>query len=171
MCCFSHLTYFLVYREYVINNFPFQCDGILCDGPSFENAASTVVDCRNITDGKLGFFRVGIVPRSTVEGIFEKVQSAVNGDNPRPHRRSRRVSLRQRLSWKLSKKARTEKVGISNIGFDHMEEEEVEPAEMNRINSQISTARMNSITESIETKIDEDNHDPIPDNIICSERL
>ncbi|XP_050402013.1 uncharacterized protein LOC126818585 [Patella vulgata] len=50
------------------------CDGILCAGPSPENAASTVVDCRKIEEGKLGFFRIGIVPRSRVEELFEKVQ-------------------------------------------------------------------------------------------------
>ncbi|ESO94486.1 hypothetical protein LOTGIDRAFT_189186, partial [Lottia gigantea] len=51
------------------------CDGILCAGPSPENAASTVVDCRQINEGKLGFFRIGIVPKSRVEELFEKVRS------------------------------------------------------------------------------------------------
>lgn len=49
------------------------CDGVLCDGPSPENAASTVVDCRNVSNGKIGFFRIGLTPKSTVEEIFEKV--------------------------------------------------------------------------------------------------
>ena len=53
--------------------FIFQCDGVLCDGPSPENAASTVVDCRNVNNGKIGFFRIGFTPKSTVEEIFEKV--------------------------------------------------------------------------------------------------
>jgi hypothetical protein len=53
--------------------FIFQCDGVLCDGPSPENAASTVVDCRNVSNGKIGFFRIGLTPKSTVEEIFEKV--------------------------------------------------------------------------------------------------
>ena len=54
-------------------NIFFQCDGILCDGPSPENAASTVVDCRNIKSGKIGFFRIGLTPKSTVLGIFDNV--------------------------------------------------------------------------------------------------
>ena len=53
--------------------FIFQCDGVLCDGPSPENAASTVVDCRNVSNGKIGFFRIGLTPKSTVEELFEKV--------------------------------------------------------------------------------------------------
>lgn len=52
-----------------------QCDGILCDGPSFANSASTVVDCRRIDEGKIGFFRIGLVPKSRVEDIFEQIQA------------------------------------------------------------------------------------------------
>lgn len=57
------------------NNHIFQCDGILCDGPSHENMASTVVDCRRINDGVLGFFRIGVVPKSHVEKLFQNVQA------------------------------------------------------------------------------------------------
>lgn len=49
----------------------FQCDGILCDGPSRENAISTVVDCRDIDNGNLAFFRIGLTPKSTILNIFE----------------------------------------------------------------------------------------------------
>ncbi|XP_030065503.1 uncharacterized protein LOC115474257 [Microcaecilia unicolor] len=49
-------------------------DGVLCDGPSPENIASTVVDCTKIESGNVGFFRVGIVPKSQVLQILEKVQ-------------------------------------------------------------------------------------------------
>ncbi|XP_067853100.1 uncharacterized protein si:ch211-153b23.4 [Heptranchias perlo] len=49
-------------------------DGVLCDGPSPENIASTVVDCTKIETGTLGFFRVGIVPKSEVLQLFEEVQ-------------------------------------------------------------------------------------------------
>ncbi|KAM4695986.1 uncharacterized protein WCC33_014705 [Rhinophrynus dorsalis] len=49
-------------------------DGVLCDGASPENIASTVVDCTKIESGSLGFFRVGIVPKSQVLQIFEQVQ-------------------------------------------------------------------------------------------------
>ncbi|KAK3091651.1 hypothetical protein FSP39_021573 [Pinctada imbricata] len=49
------------------------CDGILCDGPSPENAASTVVDCRNINERKIGFFRIGLTPKSKVQEIFQRV--------------------------------------------------------------------------------------------------
>ncbi|XP_030065937.1 uncharacterized protein LOC115474561 [Microcaecilia unicolor] len=48
-------------------------DGVLCDGPSPENIASTVVDCTKIDNGNIGFFRVGIVPMSQVLGILQKV--------------------------------------------------------------------------------------------------
>ncbi|XP_039975020.1 uncharacterized protein si:ch211-153b23.4 isoform X2 [Xiphias gladius] len=41
-------------------------DGVLCDGPSPENIASTVVDCTKIEEGHIGFFRV--------LQIFEEVQ-------------------------------------------------------------------------------------------------
>ncbi|XP_049898062.1 uncharacterized protein si:ch211-153b23.4 [Epinephelus moara] len=49
-------------------------DGVLCDGPSPENIASTVVDCTKIESGHIGFFRVGLIPKSKVLQIFEEVQ-------------------------------------------------------------------------------------------------
>ncbi|KFQ20067.1 hypothetical protein N331_04561, partial [Merops nubicus] len=45
-------------------------DAVLCDGPSPENIASTVVDCTRIDSGNIGFFRVGIVPKSQVKLIL-----------------------------------------------------------------------------------------------------
>ncbi|KAI8517665.1 hypothetical protein Bbelb_036820 [Branchiostoma belcheri] len=54
-------------------------DGVLCDGPSPENIASTVVNCTKIDEGDLGFFRVGIVPKATVLGIFESVRRRHSG--------------------------------------------------------------------------------------------
>ncbi|NWW08999.1 SUA5 synthase, partial [Oreocharis arfaki] len=41
-------------------------DAVLCGGPSPENIASTVVDCTKIDSGSIGFFRVGIIPKSQV---------------------------------------------------------------------------------------------------------
>ncbi|XP_009663480.2 uncharacterized protein [Struthio camelus] len=49
-------------------------DAVLCDGPSPENIASTVVDCTKINSGSIGFFRVGIIPKSQVLQILEQVQ-------------------------------------------------------------------------------------------------
>ncbi|XP_077464786.1 uncharacterized protein LOC144081989 isoform X1 [Stigmatopora argus] len=49
-------------------------DGVLCDGPSPENIASTVVDCTNIEKGQIGFFRVGLIPKAKVLQIYEEVQ-------------------------------------------------------------------------------------------------
>ncbi|XP_026212857.1 grp1_Fun34_YaaH and SUA5 domain-containing protein [Anabas testudineus] len=49
-------------------------DGVLCDGASPENIASTVVDCTKIDTGHIGFFRVGLIPKSKVLQIFEEVQ-------------------------------------------------------------------------------------------------
>ncbi|XP_069752270.1 uncharacterized protein [Narcine bancroftii] len=49
-------------------------NGVLCDGPSPENTASTVVDCSKIETGTLSFFRVGIVPKSEILQMFEEVQ-------------------------------------------------------------------------------------------------
>ncbi|KAJ7396154.1 hypothetical protein BTVI_147968 [Pitangus sulphuratus] len=49
-------------------------DAVLCDGPSPENIASTVVDCTKIDSGNIGFFRVGLVPKSQVLQILEQVQ-------------------------------------------------------------------------------------------------
>ncbi|NXF79650.1 YRDC protein, partial [Sclerurus mexicanus] len=49
-------------------------DAVLCDGPSPENIASTVVDCTKIDSGNVGFFRVGIIPKSQVLQILEQVQ-------------------------------------------------------------------------------------------------
>ncbi|XP_040470643.1 uncharacterized protein LOC121097584 [Falco naumanni] len=49
-------------------------DAVLCDGPSPENIASTVVDCTKIDSGNIGFFRVGIIPKSQVLQILEQVQ-------------------------------------------------------------------------------------------------
>ncbi|NWI14339.1 SUA5 synthase, partial [Crypturellus soui] len=48
-------------------------DAVLCDGPSPENIASTVVDCTKINSGNIGFFRVGIIPKSQVKLIFSLV--------------------------------------------------------------------------------------------------
>ncbi|KAM4019680.1 uncharacterized protein ACNLHF_000332 isoform 1-T1 [Anomaloglossus baeobatrachus] len=49
-------------------------DGVLCDGASPENIASTVVDCTKIDAGNIAFFRVGIVPKSQVLQILDQVQ-------------------------------------------------------------------------------------------------
>ncbi|KFQ06262.1 hypothetical protein N330_14177, partial [Leptosomus discolor] len=49
-------------------------DAVLCDGPSPENIASTVVDCTKIDSGNIGFFRVGIIPKSQVLQVLEQVQ-------------------------------------------------------------------------------------------------
>nr|XP_056714993.1 uncharacterized protein LOC130485868 [Euleptes europaea] len=62
-------------------------DAILCDGPSPENIASTVVDCTKIESGHIGFFRVGLVPKSQVLQILEQVQRRyqpghTDSDNP-----------------------------------------------------------------------------------------
>ncbi|NXO80813.1 YRDC protein, partial [Sitta europaea] len=51
-----------------------QVDAVLCGGPSPENIASTVVDCTKIDSGNIGFFRVGIIPKSQVLQILEQVQ-------------------------------------------------------------------------------------------------
>lgn len=64
------LSYLSIFFTFVFNLF-FQCDGILCDGPSRENAISTVVDCRDIDNGNLAFFRIGLTPKSTILNIFE----------------------------------------------------------------------------------------------------
>ncbi|XP_015237029.1 PREDICTED: uncharacterized protein LOC107089027 [Cyprinodon variegatus] len=50
-------------------------EGVLCDGPSPENIASTVVDCTKIETGHIGFFRVGLIPKSKVLQIFEEVRN------------------------------------------------------------------------------------------------
>ncbi|NWI53272.1 YRDC protein, partial [Calyptomena viridis] len=47
-----------------------QVDAVLCDGPSPENVASTVVDCTKIDSGSIGFFRVGIIPKSQVKSLW-----------------------------------------------------------------------------------------------------
>lgn len=49
-------------------------EGVICDGPSPENIASTVVDCTKIESGNIGFFRVGLIPKSQVLQLFEEVQ-------------------------------------------------------------------------------------------------
>ncbi|XP_053130044.1 uncharacterized protein LOC128335560, partial [Hemicordylus capensis] len=49
-------------------------DAVLCDGPSPENIASTVVDCTKLENGDVGFFRVGLIPKSQVLQILEQVQ-------------------------------------------------------------------------------------------------
>ncbi|XP_040190370.1 uncharacterized protein LOC120921928 [Rana temporaria] len=49
-------------------------DGVLCDGASPENIASTVVNCTKLESGDVAFFRVGIVPKSQVLEILGRVQ-------------------------------------------------------------------------------------------------
>ncbi|XP_060072266.1 uncharacterized protein LOC132552143 [Ylistrum balloti] len=73
------------------------CDGILADGPSPENIASTVVDCRKIKEEKIGFFRIGLTPKSKVEEMFNKV----------------RISKQHTGSG-----SGTSSIGIDNAGFD-----------------------------------------------------
>lgn len=43
---------------------------MLCDGASPENIASTVVDCTKIETGHIGFFRVGLIPKSKVINLL-----------------------------------------------------------------------------------------------------
>ncbi len=54
---------------------------MLCDGPSPENIASTVVDCTKIENGQIGFFRVGLIPKSKVTSdhvlLFKNVRSCL----------------------------------------------------------------------------------------------
>ncbi|KAM9795655.1 uncharacterized protein ACB057_010532 [Neosynchiropus ocellatus] len=59
-------------------------DGVLCDGPSPENIASTVVDCTKIETGHIGFFRVGLIPKSKVLQIFAEVQKKHRGGRTNP---------------------------------------------------------------------------------------
>ncbi|CAM9518558.1 unnamed protein product [Lampetra fluviatilis] len=74
-----------------------QVDGVLCDGPSPENIASTVVDCTKIEEGAIKFFRVGLVPKSKVLTMFEEVRARLQ---PAP------------------------RGGFTNVGFDDDEKEE-----------------------------------------------
>ncbi|XP_074864239.1 uncharacterized protein LOC142020382 [Carettochelys insculpta] len=69
-------------------------DAVLCNGPSPENIASTVVDCTKIESGNIGFFRVGIVPKSKVLQILEQVlrkhaQGRNHGSMARPGQEER----------------------------------------------------------------------------------
>lgn len=50
---------------------------MLCDGPSPENIASTVVDCTKIESGQIGFFRVGLIPKSKVIFIYSWTNSVI----------------------------------------------------------------------------------------------
>lgn len=53
---------------------------MLCDGASPENIASTVVDCTKIETGHIGFFRVGLIPKSKV--IYLLVLLTLNKEFP-----------------------------------------------------------------------------------------
>ncbi|XP_061419871.1 LOW QUALITY PROTEIN: uncharacterized protein LOC133349973 [Lethenteron reissneri] len=74
-----------------------QVDGVLCDGPSPENIASTVVDCTKIEEGAIKFFRVGLVPKNKVLQMFEEVRARLQ---PLP------------------------RGGITNVGFEQGEDED-----------------------------------------------
>lgn len=52
---------------HVVNFLFIKVEGVLCDGPSLENMASTVVDCTKIETGQIGFYRVGLIPKSKVK--------------------------------------------------------------------------------------------------------
>lgn len=56
--------------KWTVSSLVDQVDGVLCDGPSPENIASTVVDCTKIDTGHIGFFRVGLIPKSKVIKMF-----------------------------------------------------------------------------------------------------
>ncbi len=53
---------------------------MLCDGASPENIASTVVDCTKIETGHIGFFRVGLIPKSKVIELTLRVQFTLKID-------------------------------------------------------------------------------------------
>ncbi|AWP11756.1 Sua5 yciO yrdC domain containing protein [Scophthalmus maximus] len=79
-------------------------DGVLCDGPSPENIASTVVDCTKIETGHIGFFRVGLIPKSKVLQIFEEVQ-----------RRHRHGQTNPAFEYELQLPASTGESGMGSV--------------------------------------------------------
>ncbi|KAI8517660.1 hypothetical protein Bbelb_036770 [Branchiostoma belcheri] len=100
-------------------------DGVLCDGPSPENVASTVVNCTKIDEGNLGFFRVGIVPKSRVLDIFDSVRQRQGGNIAATNQHNGDVRQPNGVANGRLHSGRTSDVtmGIANTGFESDDEQ------------------------------------------------
>ncbi|XP_019618468.1 PREDICTED: uncharacterized protein LOC109465551 [Branchiostoma belcheri] len=108
-------------------------DGVLCDGPSPENVASTVVNCTKIDEGNLGFFRVGIVPKSRVLDIFDSVRQRQGGNIAATNQQNGDVRQPNGVANGRLYSGRTSDVtmGIANTGFESDDEQSTdEPPEV-----------------------------------------
>ncbi|CAH1265559.1 YRDC [Branchiostoma lanceolatum] len=65
------------HHDMVLSSLGDKIDGMLCDGPSNELVASTVVNCMKIDEAGISFFRVGCTPQERVEQLFAQAKEAV----------------------------------------------------------------------------------------------
>ncbi|XP_078596227.1 uncharacterized protein LOC144873110 [Branchiostoma floridae x Branchiostoma japonicum] len=65
------------HHDMVLSSLGDKIDGMLCDGPSNELVASTVVNCMKIDEVGISFFRVGCTPQERVEQLFAQAKEAV----------------------------------------------------------------------------------------------
>ncbi|XP_067677967.1 uncharacterized protein [Haliotis asinina] len=56
-------------------------DAVICDGESRELVASTVVNCMNIDQGEISYFRIGCTPKEIVDQHFEDAKAAMAEKN------------------------------------------------------------------------------------------
>ncbi|GAB1605690.1 uncharacterized protein LOC115219664 [Argonauta hians] len=67
-----------VHHDMVLESLGHKIDGMICDGESREAAPSTVVNCLNISQGEISFYRIGCAPQDVVENLFEEAKKEVN---------------------------------------------------------------------------------------------
>ncbi|KAK3089889.1 hypothetical protein FSP39_007380 [Pinctada imbricata] len=62
------------HHDTVIDTLGEKIAGVICDDESKEPVASTVVNCVNIDEGEISYFRIGCTPKKIVDSHFEKAK-------------------------------------------------------------------------------------------------
>ncbi|KAK3090557.1 hypothetical protein FSP39_012668 [Pinctada imbricata] len=68
------------HHDTVIDTLGEKLAGVVCDDESNEVVASTVVNCLNIDQGEISYFRIGCTPKEIVDGHFEKAKLQGNSN-------------------------------------------------------------------------------------------
>ncbi|XP_046556888.1 uncharacterized protein LOC124266116 [Haliotis rubra] len=73
-----------IHHDMLINSLGHKLDGVICDGDSRELSASTVVNCMNIDQGEITYFRVGCTPQEIVDKHLEDARAEIEGKTSYP---------------------------------------------------------------------------------------
>ncbi|GFO03330.1 yrdc domain-containing protein, mitochondrial [Plakobranchus ocellatus] len=69
------------HHDMVISSLGKKLAGVVCDGPSNELVASTVVNCMKIDEGVITYFRIGCTPQEVVDAHFEAAQAEIRSQS------------------------------------------------------------------------------------------